>query len=94
MLDRSPITCKQRLDMTIVVDWGIKQEIITKGEDCEEDYDGCLPEPCALGQTCTDMNTTFHQQSGTAHECSACPEGFELNDNKCQGKVNSLILSY
>ena len=71
----------------------MESHIIT-GEDCEEDFNGCQAEPCASGQTCTDVNATLHQQSGTAYECSACPPGYELNDNKCQGNASVIAALY
>lgn len=61
--------------------------ILLSGDDCEEDFNACLYNPCAEGQECIDYNVTYHKLKGKSYECTNCPDGFAKVEEKCQGKT-------
>ena len=63
---------------------------IFTGDNCELDFDGCSYQPCSVGQDCIDYNATYHQFQAKAYECSACPDGYDTNNDRCQG-INKSI---
>ncbi|XP_061188930.1 uncharacterized protein LOC133197100 [Saccostrea echinata] len=54
------------------------------GQDCENDIDGCAQSPCAQGRNCTDLTPEEERVQGRGYNCSDCPTGYFLSDNKCE----------
>lgn len=60
------------------------------GRDCENDTDGCAATPCALGRTCVDIKAEDEAVLGRGYNCSDCPPGYKIVDEKCEGKKWSI----
>jgi hypothetical protein len=74
----------------------LKQFILSIGDNCEIDYDGCETGPCAVGRNCSDTDADVHKANPSLapYTCSPCPDGFsETTDNKCAGMKMSPIIS-
>uniref|UniRef100_A0A8W8N521 Fibrillin-1 n=1 Tax=Magallana gigas TaxID=29159 RepID=A0A8W8N521_MAGGI len=54
------------------------------GRDCENDTDGCAATPCALGRTCVDIKAEDEAVLGRGYNCSDCPPGYKIVDEKCE----------
>ncbi|XP_053408702.1 uncharacterized protein LOC123559399 isoform X2 [Mercenaria mercenaria] len=54
------------------------------GDDCEDDYDGCVGAPCA-GRTCIDTPADQNKANPSldAFSCGPCPTGYEEDGFKC-----------
>ncbi|XP_067686050.1 fibrillin-2-like [Haliotis asinina] len=53
------------------------------GDDCSEDINSCLSSPCFTGQNCTDLVPAEQERLGQGFNCSACPDGFKAENDKC-----------
>lgn len=55
------------------------------GDDCGENFNACLENPCILGQNCTDLSPAEHSRRGVGYNCSNCPMGYAVNNiSKCE----------
>ena len=59
-----------------------------KGDDCENDFDGCKAAPCS-DRTCTDVPAAEHKTNSNSNgfTCGPCPTGYEPDGFKCKGKL-------
>jgi len=46
-------------------------------------------DPCAEGQNCTDLDPDDEIALGRGYNCSDCATGYQVENNKCEGKVLS-----
>lgn len=67
----------------------LKSDCIYTGQDCENDTDGCAASPCAQGRTCVDISAEDEAVLGRGYNCSDCPAGYNLDDEKCEGNKKS-----
>ncbi|KAK3583696.1 hypothetical protein CHS0354_021446 [Potamilus streckersoni] len=54
-----------------------------QGENCEDDFDGCLSKPCSNERNCTDVRADVQMTSNRSYICSNCPEGYVSKGDKC-----------
>ncbi|KAL3848352.1 hypothetical protein ACJMK2_019220, partial [Sinanodonta woodiana] len=54
-----------------------------QGENCEEDFDGCLSKPCSDDRNCTDVKAAVQMTSNRSYTCSSCSEGYNSSGDKC-----------
>lgn len=49
------------------------------GTTCDDDYDGCLDNPCTVGKCIDVPAASYDPDNGIKHECNTtdCPVGFE-----------------
>ncbi|XP_064612216.1 fibulin-5-like, partial [Liolophura sinensis] len=52
-------------------------------EDCEADYDTCIENPCPQGTNCTDLDPEQEIRLQRGYNCTDCPTGLALSENKC-----------
>lgn len=56
------------------------------GDNCENETDACLEDPCSLDRECTDLTPEEESVLGRGYNCSACPPGYDEVDADCFGK--------
>lgn len=61
-----------------------------EGDDCENDEDACLQNPCPLDRNCTDLSPEEETALGRGYNCTPCPSGYQDIDNKCEGTESNL----
>ncbi|XP_053395361.1 uncharacterized protein LOC123523940 isoform X4 [Mercenaria mercenaria] len=54
-----------------------------EGDDCENEFDGCVASPCSANRNCTTLTAEEQKERGKTHICSDCPDGFEEDGDKC-----------
>ncbi|XP_053395370.1 mucin-like protein [Mercenaria mercenaria] len=54
-----------------------------EGDDCENEFDGCVASPCSANRNCTTLTSEKQKELGKTHICSGCPDGFEEDGDKC-----------
>lgn len=62
-------------------------KIAWTGRFCEQDADGCLQSPCAVGVNCTDIPAP-----DIGATCGPCPPGFSGDGQECVGMI--IIMCY
>lgn len=67
---------------------------IYTGQDCENDTDGCAASPCAQGRNCTDINAEDEAVLGRGYNCSDCPAGYIIEDEKCEGNKKPIVFTF
>ncbi|XP_046546621.1 fibrillin-1-like [Haliotis rubra] len=53
------------------------------GDDCSQNIDSCVSSPCFTGQNCTDLDPAQEVATGQGYNCSACPDGYKAEGDKC-----------
>ena len=74
---------------------------LIKGDHCDQHFDYCANSPCGFNRTCTNLDFAVLEQqymshisnnsasgSFTGYTCSACPTGYELFDEHCEGDIS------
>ncbi|KAI8737293.1 mucin-4 [Biomphalaria glabrata] len=54
-----------------------------EGDFCSENYNACRANPCAVGQSCTDLTPEQQGMNQTGYVCGPCPVGFEEQGGRC-----------
>lgn len=67
----------------------LKCDCTYTGQDCENDTNGCADSPCAQGRTCEDIKPEEEAVLGRGYNCSDCPAGYNIVDEKCEGNKKS-----
>ncbi|KAH9523910.1 hypothetical protein Btru_047391 [Bulinus truncatus] len=47
------------------------------GENCDQNYNACSENPCALRQNCTDLSPEEQGNRSVGYTCGPCPAGFD-----------------
>ena len=76
--------------------WLLNCLLSTPGDDCELDVNGCERDPCSVNRTCTDRAAAEHQANPALkpYTCSPCPAGFRDVNDKCDGKLPSIVVIF
>ena len=60
--------------------------LLNTGNDCENETNSCLSDPCSVGRNCTDLSPEAEVVLGRGYNCSDCPPGYTTIGLVCVGK--------
>ncbi|KAK7495536.1 hypothetical protein BaRGS_00013234, partial [Batillaria attramentaria] len=53
------------------------------GQDCQDELDACLNNPCLQDQVCVDLSPDEQGDSEVGYNCTGCPDGYTYDSGVC-----------